>query len=319
MEAASPARTQSRLALRLLAEMRLTSLVRAIDAVRKIAGGSFVFDRGILFLAVLRASAGTLNNWPAANAAALSDDGGISINALAQSMRRPFETVRRHVNALIESGLCNRTSQGVVVAPAMRDNPDIAALLVHLHDSLVWLVAEFKSYGIPLPHVAPGSAYRSDITLSAAIDLSLAAFENVGVHFDDWLELAVMSAFLVASARPITLDPDLARRYSEPDTVPPPELRRTVSAAMVARGLNIPYSTVRRQTLTAIAAGLLEKRGEGVVVSDTLLGGSGAAAAGALALGRAAALLGRLVGGGFPFDDPARAYVGEPPTLVMFD
>lgn len=319
MNAVAPARTQSRLAVRLLAEMRLTSLIKAIDVVRTVAGGSFVFDRGILFLAVLRASSGTLGGWPATGGSPATDEGGISVNALAQSMRRPFETVRRHVNALIESGLCNRTAQGVVVAPAMRDNPDIAALLVNLHDSLVWLVTEFREYDVPVPRAASDTPYRADMTLGVAIDLSLAAFENVGVFFDDWLELAVVSAILLASARPITSDPERARYYSEAETVPPPEERLVISAAMVSRGLHIPYSTVRRQMLAAIEKGLLEKRGEGVVVSQNLLGGPGAAAAGATALARASASLGRLVAAGFPFNDPARAYISGPPPLVSFD
>lgn len=317
MNVDAPARSQSRLAMRLLAEMRLTSLVRAIDVVRRITGGSFVFDRGILFLAILRASSGTLGNWPTPSTQPV-DEGGISINALSHSMRRPFETVRRHVNALIASGLCDRTAHGVVAAPALRDNADVAALLIHLHDSLVWLTGEFRAFDVPLPRTAAGTPYRADMTLAAAIDLALAAFENVGVIFEDWLELAVVSSIVLASARPITSDPDLARLYSEADTVPPPERRRVITAAMVSRGLHIPYSTVRRQMLASIASGMLERRDDGVVVTQMLLGDA-AAAAGVTALSRTSASLGRLVAAGFPFDDPARAYIAGPPTLVAFD
>lgn len=319
MNAGVPARTQSRLAVRLLAEMRLTALVKATDTARRIAGGSFVFDRGILFLAVLRASAGTLRGWPAKPDAPIADEGGISVNALSHSMRRPFETVRRHVNALIAQGLCVRTAQGVVVSGALRDNPDIGALLVHLHDSLVWVVGEFKSFDMPLPRTQPGIPYRADMALAVSIDLALAAFENVGLFFDDWLELAVVSSIMVASARAITFDPELARRYSEPETVPPPESRQVVTAAMVSRGLHIPYSTVRRQILAATQAGSLERRGDGVMVAESMLGGPHAVAAGATALARTAASLGRLVSAGFPFDDPARAYVAGPAPLVSFD
>lgn len=320
MDVDAPARTQSRLAVRLLGEMRLTALIRSIDTVRRISGASFVFDRGVLFVAILRASAGIVGNWPPdlSNRQA-ADAGGISINALSHSMRRPFETVRRHVNALIAAGLCTRTDQGVVVAAVIGDDPEVRALLAHLHDSLVWLIEQFRFYGVPLPRSAAGADYRSDIVLASSIDFALAAFENVGVHFEDWLELAVVSAVAVASARTITLDPVLARTWAGPDAVPPADLRRAVTAAAIARGLNIPYSTVRRQTLATIGKGLLEKRGDGVIVAEALIGGETAAMAGAVALGRASALFGRLVAAGFPFDDPRSAYIAGPPALVAFD
>jgi len=314
----TPERTQSRLAARLLIEMQLTSLVRAIVIVRKLAGGSFVFDRGIFFLAILRASGDMLADWPNAPPAR-ADSGGISINALSQSLHRPFETVRRHVNALIDAGLCTRTSSGVVVPSALRNDPDVGALLVHLHDSLVWLADEFHAFDMPLPHTASaGHSYRADVTLAASIDLALGAFDNVGLFVSDWLELAIVGAVLVASVRRITLDSELARQYSENETMVPIDQREPISAAAIARALAIPYSTVRRQILATIATGKLVERGRGVLLSDDLLGGPGAAIMGATATMRTGALFGRLVPGGFPFDDPKSAYVSGPPSLVDF-
>ncbi len=314
----SPERTQARLAARLLVETQLTSLVRAIAIVRKLGGGSFVFDRGIFFLAILRASGDMLADWPDAPRDA-TNGGGISINALSQSLHRPFETVRRHVNALIDAGLCERTGSGVVVPTSLRDDQDVAALLVHLHDSLVWLVDEFHTFDMPLPRTAAvGQPYRADITLAASIDLALGAFDNVGLFVSDWLELAIVGAVLVASVRRITLDSELARRYSETATFVPIERRDPVSAAAIARALTIPYSTVRRQILMTVAAGKLIERGRGVVLSDDMLGGPGAAIMGATATIRTGALFGRLVPGGFPFHDPKSAYVAGPPALVDF-
>lgn len=310
-------RTQARLASRLLVETQLTSLVRAIAIVRKLAGGSFVFDRGIFFLAVLRASGDVLADWPNAPRSH-ANSGGISINALSQSLHRPFETVRRHVNALIDAGLCTRTPSGVVVPTALREDEDVAALLVHLHDSLVWLVDEFRTFGMPLPHAPSDHPYRADISLAAAIDLALGAFDNVGLFVSDWLELAIVGAVLVASVRRITLDEELARRYSELTTIVPIEKRQPISAASIARAMTIPYSTVRRQILATVAKGVLVERGRGVVMSDNMLSGPGAAIMGATATTRTASLFGRLVPGGFPFDRPATVYIGGAPALVDF-
>jgi len=311
------ARTNSRLAARLLAEMRMAALVRTTDAVRELSGTRFVFDRGPFFLAILRASGGTIGHWP--QDGSTDDAGGISINALSHSMRRPFETVRRHVNALIASGLCARSAGGVVVPGQLRERPEIAALLVQLHDLLVWGIVGLKSASVPLPRTAVGAAYRPDITLAASIDAALAAFENIGHAFDNWLELAVVGAVMMASARPVTFDPELAALYSEGDTFPPVGVRVAISAAQVSRGLGIPYSTVRRQVLASIDAKLLVEQDGGVIVTDDFLGGQMAAEASVAIASRAAALLGRLVAGGFPFDDPEQAYIGGPPPLVAFD
>lgn len=313
----TPERTQARLASRLLVETRLTSLVQTIAIVRRLAGGSFVFDRGIFFLAILRASGDMLADWPNAPRSN-ADSGGISINALSQSLHRPFETVRRHVNALIDAGLCARTTSGVVVPTSLREDGDVATLLAHLHNSMVWLVDEYYAYDMPLPHAAIGLPYRADITLAASIDLALGAFDNVGLLVSDWLELAIVGAVLVASVRRITLDGELARRYSEVATVVPIEHREPVSAASIARAMTIPYSTVRRQILATVAAGKLIERGRGVVLSDDMLSGPGAAIMGAAATTRTASLFGRLVPGGFPFDTPKNAYVAGPPALVDF-
>lgn len=313
----APIRTQSRLTARLLAEMQLSCLVRATQAVRQVAGGSFIFDRAVFFLAVLRASGGILGCW--AGAAPDTLGGGISVNAISHSMARPFETARRHVNALIDDGLCTRTTAGVIVSPDLLNEPEIAALLAHLHDGLVWFTIQLKSYEIPLPRNSFRERYRGDITLAASIDLALGAFENVARFYADWLELAVVNAVMAGSARPITFDSTLARLYSEPDTIPPADRRRAVSAAAVARALCIPYSTVRRQMLSAIQAGKLVDRGGGVIVADAILAGPGVAAAGTAAAARTAALLGRLVAGGFPFDNPARAYAVGPLKLAVFD
>ncbi len=296
--------------------MQINALVVATAAVRQVAGGSFVFDRAIFFLAVLRASGGVLGQWAKVPVAG---GGGISINAISHSMGRPFETARRHINALIDDGLCVRTGTGVAVAPDLPDRPEIADLLAHLHDCLIWLIVQLRSYEVALPHSPQDIPYRPDITLAASIDLSLFAFDSVGRLYTDWLEMAVVNAVMAASSRPITFDPTLARLYSEADTIPPAELRRAVSAASVARALGIPYSTVRRQVIAAIEADMLVERDSGVIVHDAILAGPRVALAGSAAVSRAAALLGRLVSGGFPFDAPARAYIVSAPKLVQFD
>lgn len=46
----------------------------------------------------------------------------ISVQALSLDLGVPYETTRRHVKALIESGVCKRVENGVVMLPHTIDN-----------------------------------------------------------------------------------------------------------------------------------------------------------------------------------------------------
>ena len=46
----------------------------------------------------------------------------ISVHALSVELGIPYETTRRHVKALIESGVCQRVENGVVMRPHTIDN-----------------------------------------------------------------------------------------------------------------------------------------------------------------------------------------------------
>ena len=46
----------------------------------------------------------------------------ISVHALSLDLGIPYETTRRHVKALIESGLCRRVENGVVILPHTIEN-----------------------------------------------------------------------------------------------------------------------------------------------------------------------------------------------------
>lgn len=89
----------------------------------------------LLLAAVIEANVGRLNGQPALQAAYASLDQPppdelrrpVSVNALAGSLGIPFETVRRHVNKLIEQGSIATAPGGVYVPTLMLTTPQFAA------------------------------------------------------------------------------------------------------------------------------------------------------------------------------------------------
>jgi hypothetical protein len=107
-------RPRNRVATRLIMEMQVDGVATLMGAF----GGNF--DRAIIFFALLRESSEIRRCATGTVCAEYGQRPGMSVNALAASLARPFETVRRHVNALIEAGLCVRDGQQVRGAPGDR-------------------------------------------------------------------------------------------------------------------------------------------------------------------------------------------------------
>jgi DNA-binding transcriptional regulator YhcF (GntR family) len=77
--------------------------------------------RGLVFTAIWTANVKHVTNTaPAASQAVLSDDQRlpVSILAISNSLRLPYETVRRHANALEKDGICVRVGRLGLVVPA---------------------------------------------------------------------------------------------------------------------------------------------------------------------------------------------------------
>ncbi len=51
----------------------------------------------------------------------------ISVHALALDLTLPYETTRRHVNALIEQGLAERVESGILVRAELLNNDIVTA------------------------------------------------------------------------------------------------------------------------------------------------------------------------------------------------
>lgn len=303
---------RGRLMVRLIAEMQNTMIaagIRALDG---------DLDRAIIFMVVARASE-MLSPHGAGHARRQGGSAkAISINALAASLGRPFETMRRHIHALCAMGLCERGPAGVSVPEAVHARPEIAALFRCSHDALVRMVDDFAAFGLALPETRHHLSYDWYMGLAAAHDVLLTGIEFHAHRFHSWTDMVLLNAVLCANARPVLENRELALAYGELGTVPPESLWQPVSTGAIARALSLPPSTAHRRVGVMVESGLLHRRARGVLLAADKLTDPAWAADGHTSMLHTRQILIRLAAGGFRFDQPASQYVDGRPPLVQF-
>lgn len=248
----------------------------------------------------------------------------ISINSSAMALGRPFETVRRHVTALVAARLCIRDSQGVRIAPAICDAPVAIHAMERVHDVVVRYVKDSIRAGIVTPPAVPTrrTFAREDGTRTA-IDIMLSIADRYRPLISDATDLALVMAVLAAassSASPAAgvVAADAPDVIADPGRLAADFTPRTLRVATLARMFGMAESTVRRRTLAlASPGGLLIRERVGVRIAPDWVGRLDAAAHadglhGTLSFGMA-----RVAAAGFPFDDPASAYIGTRPPLTF--
>lgn len=308
--ATAASRPRNRIATRMIVEM----LIDGAAALSRAFDGNF--DRALIFFALYRESPEIRRRATGTVLAEATNCPGMSVNALAASLSRPFETVRRHVIALIESGLCIRGGQHVSVAPEAASRPEIVDTVRHLHDIMVRLVEDMAGFALPLPATRSHGPHDVNATIAAAIDMMLTAIEFHAAQHPDWIEVNTYGAVMAANARPYSYDPVLANIYGENHTVPPDSLREPVATAAIARALHLPYSTVGRHVGQMVADGRLVRRDGGVMITASWMQRPSMLDGARMIAQRTAQIFARLAASGFAFDVPAALYLdGRPPLL----
>ncbi len=229
----------------------------------------------------------------------------VSVNALASSLRRPFETTRRNANALIGMGLLARSSKGLHVPMQAISDPRAARFSDHCHDLLVRLTEDLRTANMALPQARADLGYDPRAGVGIAFDLLLAGFECRDGDERNLIRVALLTAIEWANGR-FAGEANSASR-------PAP-----VKASTVARTLGLPYATVARNLDLLVREGMLDRLPEGLVVqAQRMASGTAEGARAALAY-RARQLIGRLAQTGFPVHRPATGYIhGRPPLPAL--
>ncbi len=185
----------------------------------------------------------------------------MSVNSIAASLTRPFETIRRHVQWLGEEGFVRRLPEGVALASAGPRRDMLTDYVRGRHDSFLRFIADLVSAEDMLPGPLPSEARPVPPirVLTAALDLDLVPFEANRALLANLEQTTVYSAIAMAGTQAVQADPILSARYRFHRT--PDELRQPVSLRFVAERFNMAYATVWRHAHKLMADGLVTRMG----------------------------------------------------------
>jgi len=138
------------------AALRLSAnyLLRNVEVMSDAAEGDLM--GGLIFNAIVQA-----NVRPISNDMKLSKTYGqmdaippdelrcpVSVNALAESLKIPYETTRRHVNKLIKDGWCVKVgTRGVIVPASVISSPALIKAGLQQYSHLMHFLGQLKDIG----------------------------------------------------------------------------------------------------------------------------------------------------------------------------
>ncbi|WP_309088215.1 hypothetical protein [Phenylobacterium sp.] len=237
----------------------------------KFGRGLFDFLDALIVVAVTQANVELVLRDPALQRAYAAYDAPppdelrrpISVNALAQSLRLPFETVRRRVSRLVLFGILKVSADGVwtpgakVRSPLHRKVAEAGyARMLALRARLA-VLPELQDLPRAEPWARTSPPLRAAARVSAEyllrfVDLLTAEIGDV-VDAAVWLEI-------------------LRSNTAESDRGPDQRAdRRAVRPALVARRLALPAETVRRRAAQLVSTGACDQVAAGLVISEEIL------------------------------------------------
>lgn len=209
----------------------------------------------------------------------------VSVYALAQSLRLPYETTRRYVAKLIDAGQACRVERGVVVPMEAMEAPPVRLASGQFHASLRRFLEILARIGAhpellgggarrtrlaPAPAQAPANRLRRIARTTNSFYLRTA--EVLADASDgDLVRGIVFLGIIQANVQALNSDINLSLRYGAASDIPPDDLRRPISVYALAQSLDLPYETTRRYVQKLIEAGRCARQPAGIVVSQAVL------------------------------------------------
>lgn len=202
----------------------------------------------------------------------------VSVSAIANSLRMPFETARRRIAALAGLGIVVQTPRGVIVPTAPLNSP-FYRIGTEANYNLVRNLY-FRLRGIGLLEDLPKPTWpefdpehppmRLVIRLSSDYVLRLA--EPIGQHIGDLVTGLILMDLLHANTEHL---PDTEGGEADEDWgvegFVPDRLRKPVRPTILAQRLGIPHETVRRHLNRLVGRDLCERNGDGYLVTARIL------------------------------------------------
>jgi DNA-binding transcriptional ArsR family regulator len=202
----------------------------------------------------------------------------VSISALANSLRIPFETARRRVAALVEAGIVVTAPRGVII-PAGPLNSPFYRMGAEANYGLVRTLY-FRLRGIGLLDDLPrstGPAFDPDnppirIVIRLSSDYLLRLAEPVSLYMGDLVTGLILMDVIHANTEHLAdTEAGQADGGWTPEGFVPDEMRRPVRAAALADRLGIPQETVRRHLQRLTEADQCERKEDGYLAPARVL------------------------------------------------
>lgn len=194
----------------------------------------------------------------------------VSINALAGSLRLPFETVRRHVNKLVREGTLAATAQGVYAPAEMVVSPSFVGAIRARYERVLQFHEDLCEAEAIAPPAAPLPSVDDPAAPTRAVGRILSDYvfrtldpllERVGDPVTAMIMLEVVRSATehLSTAQVI----DYMRERGIPDAE-----RTPVRVALLSRKLGIPYETTRRHVGWLVDQQICGRIGGGVLLTD---------------------------------------------------
>lgn len=196
----------------------------------------------------------------------------VSVYAVARELRIPYETARRHVAKLADSGMVLRLDDGLVVPSEVygRDR------MIHAVEQNWVLTLQFlralAACGVEVPprtDVPAGLDVRRQV-LRLSVEMFLRALERLTERVGlDLVHTLLYLTIVQANVRHLSEGPAEAPPFAALGEVPPNTERRPVSVYAIAREMRLPYETARRQVNQMIEMGIAERTADGGVITPS--------------------------------------------------
>lgn len=178
-----------------------------------------------------------------------------SINAIAGSLRIPFETARRRIRKLESEGVCQVTRDGVIVPESFLASPAYLESIAAAHTILVRFYMGLRDGELLDPLPAPNYS-EDEPPVRAAVrllsDYILRSAEVLMAEMGDLISVLVLLAVMSGDARPGS--------------------SRGVTVAGMAQRLNVPEETVRRHAQQLVERRYAERVGRRFLIAPEMAG-----------------------------------------------